>query len=75
MADLIITVPDPVVPRVQAAFGKRQRLKDGNGDPRDATAEEVRQVLVGIIERVVITVEGDEAAAAARDGVTPVGVS
>lgn len=72
MAQLTITVPDPQVPRVQAAMGKLLELRDGNGDIRDATAEEVRQYLVDKLKQVVFTQEKRDAAGAAEAGVTEV---
>lgn len=53
MANLTVPIPDLFVPRIQASFGKLRGLKDGNGDPRSATAseviEEVRQYMKGVV--------------------------
>lgn len=54
MANLTIPVPDPFVPRIQAAFGKLRSLKEVDGiTPRVATQaeviEEVRQYMKGVV--------------------------
>lgn len=61
MAQLTITVPDAQVPRVQTAFGAVLDLRDGNGDLRDATADEVRQYLVDKLKQIVRLHESQEA--------------
>lgn len=75
MADLTITVPDPAVARVQAAFGKSLGTVDGSNVPRDATTEEVRQAIVQFLEDTVTRIDKRDAAATASDAVTDVGAS
>ena len=75
MATLTVTVPDPQVPRVQAALGKHLQLFDGSLNPRDATAEEVRQWLVDQLIAVVVKQEQIDAVADARATVTPIGAT
>jgi hypothetical protein len=58
MATLQITVPDAVVPRIRAAFGKLRGLVDGNGDPRDATVAEVEAEVKAYLKGIVLDVEG-----------------
>lgn len=65
MADLTITVPDPQVPRVQAAVG----LYLGLG--RDATAQEVRNFLVDTLKQTVRKGEVGDAAQTADDNFVP----
>lgn len=72
MATLTITVPDGQVARVRTAIGSALNLVDGNGDPRDATADEVRQYLVDTLKAQVRAEEEDAAADAARSAVTDV---
>lgn len=72
MAELTITVPDPQVPRIQAAFGTRLGLVDGANLPRDATTEEVRQQLIQHLQGVVLAEERKPAIEAAADAVTPI---
>lgn len=72
MAELTITVPDPEVPRVQTAMGILLGFVDGNDDPRDATAEEVRQYLVDKLIGVVKKQEQREAGATAAGAITPI---
>ena len=75
MADLTITVPDPAVPRVQAAFGRTLGTLDGNGDPRDATTDEVRGVIVSFLEETVQRIEKQDAAQTAADAIVGVGAT
>lgn len=75
MATLTLTIPDPQVPRVQAAFGEILELIDGNGDRRDATAEEVRVFLVGKLKQYVRSQEARAASDAAGAAVTDVDVT
>lgn len=60
MASLTITVPDPQVPRVQAALGEVMLLG------RDATSDEVRQFIVDNLKQVVRSVETQDAEETAR---------
>jgi hypothetical protein len=57
MAELTITLNDAHVPRVQTAMGALLGVTDGNGDPRDATAEEIRQHLVDYLKDRVLKME------------------
>jgi len=57
MAQLTITIDDAHVPRVQTAMGLLLGVTDANGDPRDATAEEVRQHLVDYLKDRVLKME------------------
>ena len=75
MADLTITIPDPAVPRVRAAFGKALGLVDGNDDPRDATTEEVRQAIIQFLEDTVTRIDRNVASTAAADAVAGVGAT
>lgn len=72
MAELTITVPDPQVPRVQAALGNVLSLVDGNGDRRDATAEEARQFLVDELKNIVAAHERAVAASVATGAVVAI---
>lgn len=69
MATLSITVPDPQVPRVQTAIGFYLGLG------RDATADEVRGVLVNLLTQVVRRTEADQAALAAEQSFTDIGAT
>ncbi|WP_455363579.1 hypothetical protein [[Eubacterium] cellulosolvens] len=75
MATLTVTVPDAQVPRVQAAMGAYLQTLDGSLNPRDATAEEVRQYLVDHLIAVVVKQEQKTAEADARLTVTPIGAT
>jgi hypothetical protein len=59
MADLTITVDDQHLPRVKAGIGAHMKLLDENGDPRDATADEMRAFLVDYVIKVVRLAERD----------------
>jgi hypothetical protein len=72
MAQLIITVPDPEVPRVQAAMGSLLSLVDQDDNPRGATAEEVRQYLVDMLIGRVTKEEQRVAGATAANAVAPI---
>lgn len=70
MATLSITVPDPQVPRIQAAIGIYLSLG------RDATASEVQEVLVDtlttIVRKTEVGVARDDADEGFQDpGITP----
>lgn len=67
MAQLTITIPDAQVPRVRAAFAKRLGLA-----VQDVDAEAIRLELVNLVKIIVRVAEEEEAAAAARAGVTEV---
>jgi len=69
MATLTITVPDPQVPRIQTAVGTYLSLG------RDATADEVRQLLVNQLTQIVRSVEVTEARISADEGFTDPGIS
>lgn len=62
MATLTITVDAPTAIRVAKAIGSNLNLKDANGDPRNATMEEVTNALRGILRGWVIHAEAKEAA-------------
>jgi hypothetical protein len=74
MAALTITVPDPQVPRVQAAVGRAIGLIDGQNppQPRDATADEVRQYLVDLLVQVTRREELRDAVITAEAGVSDI---
>ena len=68
MPQITITVTAAQATRAAAALGKAQALKD-NADPpqpRNATAEEVRQFMIGRLRQLIIDVEGAEATKAAQ---------
>lgn len=65
MATLILTVPDPQVPRVRTAVG----LYLGLG--RDATTEEVRTFLVDVLKETVRKGEVGDARQTADDTFVP----
>jgi len=54
MATLTTTIPDAVVPRVQAAVGGIIGLKDVNGNPRPATANEVEAEMRAYLKHFVL---------------------
>lgn len=58
MATLQVTLPDAVVPRIRAAFGKLRGLTDVSGVPRDATGAEVEQEIRFYLKGIVNDVEG-----------------
>lgn len=69
MATLSITVPDAQVPRVLDA------VTDLKGLPAQATADDVRQLLVDRLIEVVKNYEQVQAEKAAREGVTEIGAT
>jgi len=58
MAQLTITVPDAVIPRIRTAMGH----KDSNGQWVDATLGEVQTAIKGYIKSQVINYETTQAA-------------
>jgi hypothetical protein len=75
MAQMTVTVPDPEVPRVQAAIGQRLNHQSGIFEPRVATAEEVRQFLVDHLIQTVREVEREAGRQAADSAVTDIGAT
>lgn len=69
MATLSITVPDAQVPRVLDA------VTDLKGLPAQATADDVRQLLVDRLIEVVKNYEQVQAEKTAREGVTEIGAT
>jgi hypothetical protein len=57
MADMIITVPDPDVPRVQEAYGSILGKKDVSGNPRPATNAEVQKATTDWIHQSTVDYE------------------
>ena len=68
MPTISITVTAAQAARAAAALGKAQALKDNAvpPQPRNATAEEVRQFMIGRLRQLIIDVEGAEATKAAQ---------
>lgn len=66
MPDLTITLTAAHVARVQTAFGNKLGL------PGDASAEQVRQELIGYLKRVTRSYETEVANKAASDAVTDI---
>lgn len=67
MATMTLTIDDAHVPRVLTAFGSLHNYVDGNGDPRDATAEEVRTHLIAYLKERVLRYERSQIAAVTLD--------
>lgn len=72
MAVITINTPGAQDARILIAFGRRLRLTDAAGAPRDATPAEVRAAIIAYIVQTVQGAEQDAAVAAAAAGVTPV---
>lgn len=53
MPQLILNYTAPVANRIVDALGDEQRLVDGNGVPRSATAQEVKDFLADVLKRLV----------------------
>ena len=68
MPTISITVTAAQAARAAAALGKAQALKDNAvpPQPRNATAEEVRQFMIGRLRQLIIDVEGAEASRVAQ---------
>lgn len=69
MATITINTTPEEDARIVAAFGKWQGLVDQDGNPRNATGAEVKAQVISFIKNIVRSVEGEEAAEAARSGV------
>lgn len=69
MPTLTITTTAPQAQRISTAFGRRLNLRDQNGDPRSATAAEIKAQVIGFIRASVLDYERDEATQAARNAV------
>lgn len=65
MATISITISAAHVNRARTAYGKYLNLTDGNGNPRDATAAEVKQDLINRVKQITFDQE-DRAANEAR---------
>lgn len=59
--------------RILSAFGKQLATVDVDGNPRDATAAEVKAEVIGFIKTIVVKQEEDEAIQAAIVTVPDVG--
>jgi len=68
MATLTISTTAPQDARIVAAYGKYLGTTDGNGDPRNATAAEVKQAIINNIKQVVFDQEHKAALAAVSTG-------
>ena len=64
MATLTINTTAPQDARIIAAYGKFLGTVDGNGDPRNATAAEVKTAVINNIKQVVFDQEHKAALAA-----------
>jgi hypothetical protein len=77
MASMTITTTNPQDARIAAAFGSYLGLKDGNGDPRNANAGEIKGEIIAFVKLTVQAYETQQAVsaatAAATAGVTPLG--
>ena len=74
MATLTITTTAAHAARALTAFGDKFNLKDGNGDPRDATAAEMKDYFVNHMKGVVHSYEtrvANTAASAAINQIDP----
>lgn len=69
MPQLVINYTAPAGVRVIAALGKLRQLKDGVGNPRDATVAEVQAEIINFLQGIVRTVEMQTAHDAAVAGV------
>lgn len=72
MATLTINTPSGQDARIAAAFGRRLGLKDGNGDPRSATAAEIKAHIIFLLTQLVLETEAAVARQAAEAAVTQV---
>lgn len=72
MAVLTITYQPAVGARVIAAFGKIRGLKDGVGNPRSATVQEIEDEVRQYLIHATLEQEQRDAAAVAAAGVQPV---
>ena len=64
MPDFTLSLTAQQAQRVSKAFGRYWNLKDASGNPRDATAAEVKTYLVRQLKGVVTNAERAEAEAA-----------
>lgn len=64
MPTLNVTITDASLDRYKAALGKVHALVDAQGQPRDATAAECREHLIGMGKTFVLNVEQAALAAA-----------
>lgn len=72
MGTLTITTTAPQDVRLIAAYTDLIKPLDGNGDPRNATAEEIKARVIQGIKSVVHGFETHEAAALAADAIIPI---
>jgi len=72
MAVMTITTTAANAARVVTAFGNKLGTVDGNGDPRDATAQEVKDAVIAHMKGVVRTFETAAVVTAAADGVVDI---
>ena len=72
MATLTITTTAPQDVRLIVAYTDLLNPIDGNGDPRNATAAEIKAHVIAGIKSVVHNFETREAAKTATDAITPV---
>ena len=72
MATMTITTTAPQDTRLVAAFTDLLQPVDGNGDPRNATAAEIKTKVIEGIKSVVHNFETREAAKVATDAITPI---
>jgi hypothetical protein len=72
MATMTITTTAGQDTRLVAAFTDLLQPMDGNGDPRNATAAEIKTRVIEGIRSVVHNFETREAAEAAADAIVPI---
>ena len=70
MPSITISYPAGDGQRFAAALGQVLQLKDGNGDPRSATAAECKAWLIGRAQQLIEDIEGGPARQAAAAAVT-----
>ncbi len=75
MATLSITVPDAAVTRVQEALGDALGLRNGSGQPRNATTQEVQGYIASHINAKVHAYEANKAMVTAAAAVVDVGAA
>lgn len=61
MATLTINTTAPQDARLVVAFGNKLGLKDGSGNPRNATAGEIKQWIIDEVSAVVRNYEYEQA--------------
>jgi hypothetical protein len=70
MPTLTINTTANQAQRVAAAFGKQHNTRDASGNPRPATAEEVKEQVIQFLKQAVLSQERSAAAQSAESAIT-----